>query len=135
VDKTKGDPVTGGTLNTYGVLTIRADKVGEATVLSRIIAMVREAQGSKAPIQALADKIAAVFVPTVIGIAFLTLIIWRLALGEWVPGLLRMVAVLVIACPCAMGLATPTAIMSFERHSFPERYSPGNSRPGRCDPL
>jgi len=112
VDKKKGDPVTGGTLNTYGVLKIRADKVGEATVLSRIIAMVREAQGSKAPIQALADKIAAVFVPSVIGIAFLTLIIWRLALGEWVPGLLRMVAVLVIACPCAMGLATPTAIMA-----------------------
>jgi Cu+-exporting ATPase len=112
VDKRKGDPVTGGTLNTYGVLTIRADKVGEATVLSRIIAMVREAQGSKAPIQALADKIAAVFVPTVIGIAFLTLNIWRLALGEWVPGLLRLVAVLVIACPCAMGLATPTAIMA-----------------------
>jgi len=112
VDKKKGDTVTGGTLNTYGILKIRADKVGEATVLSRIIAMVREAQGSKAPIQALADKIAAVFVPTVIGIAFLTLIIWRLALGEWVPGLLRMVAVLVIACPCAMGLATPTAIMA-----------------------
>lgn len=112
VDKKKGDPVTGGTLNTYGVLRIQADKVGEATVLSRIIAMVREAQGSKAPIQALADKIAAVFVPIVIGIAILTFFIWRLALGEWIPGLLRMVAVLVIACPCAMGLATPTAIMA-----------------------
>jgi len=112
VDKKPGDSVTGGTLNTFGMVKIRADNVGETTVLSRIIAMVREAQGSKAPIQALADKIAAVFVPTVIGIAFLTLIIWRLALGEWVPGLLRMVAVLVIACPCAMGLATPTAIMA-----------------------
>lgn len=112
VDKKGGDKVTGGTLNTFGILKIRAEKVGEETVLSRIIAIVREAQGSKAPIQALADKIAAVFVPTVIGIALLTFLIWRIALGEWIPGLLRMVAVLVIACPCAMGLATPTAIMA-----------------------
>ena len=89
-----------------------ASRVGKDTVLAQIIRLVREAQGSKAPIQALADKVAAVFVPTVIGLAALTFAIWWLAGGEFVPAMIRMVAVLVIACPCALGLATPTAIMA-----------------------
>ena len=81
-------------------------------MLAQIIRLVQEAQGSKAPIQALADRVAAVFVPGVIGIAFLTFILWWSIGGEFVPSMIRMVAVLVIACPCALGLATPTAIMA-----------------------
>lgn len=112
VDKGPGTKVTGGTLNGEGLLKFEARKVGKDTALARIIRLVQEAQGSKAPIQALADRVAAVFVPTLIGIALLTFILWLSIGGEFVPAMIRMVAVLVIACPCALGLATPTAIMA-----------------------
>ncbi len=112
VDKTPGDAITGGTLNQEGRLKFRATRVGKDTALARIIQMVREAQGSKAPIQALADRVAAVFVPGVIGIALVTFGIWWAVGGAFVPAMIRLVAVLVIACPCALGLATPTAIMA-----------------------
>jgi Cu+-exporting ATPase len=112
VDKTVGDAVTGGTLNQFGRITFEARRVGKETALAQIIRLVQEAQGSKAPIQALADKVAAIFVPTVIAIAFITLAAWWAITGDGVEALIRMVAVLVIACPCALGLATPTAIMA-----------------------
>ena len=112
VDKSPEDRVAGGTINGEGRLKFEATKVGSDTALARIIRLVQEAQGSKAPIQALADRVASVFVPTVIGIAFLTFIMWWVIGGEFVPSMIRMVAVLVIACPCALGLATPTAIMA-----------------------
>ena len=112
VDKGKGDRVAAGTINGEGRIRFRAEKVGKDTALAHIIRLVQEAQGSKAPIQALADRVAAVFVPAVIGIALMTFIIWWTAGGEFVPAMIRMVAVLVIACPCALGLATPTAIMA-----------------------
>ncbi len=111
VDKTKGSKVFGATTNQQGLLSIRATGVGSDTALAQIIRLVRQAQGSKAPIQRLADKVAAVFVPVIILIALITMAIWWVALGEFVPAMIRMVAVLVIACPCALGLATPTAIM------------------------
>ena len=110
VKKEKGDGVIGATLNTYGAITIRATKVGKDTVLAHIIRMVEEAQGSKAPIQSLADKVAGIFVPVVVTIALLTFIITYFLSG-FSPALISAVAVLVIACPCALGLATPTAIM------------------------
>jgi len=112
VDKSPGDSVVGGTINGEGRLKFKATKVGSDTALARIIRLVQEAQGSKPPIQALADRVASVFVPAVIGIAFLTFIIWWVIGGEFVPSMIRLVAVLVIACPCALGLATPTAIMA-----------------------
>jgi P-type Cu+ transporter len=112
VDKSVDDMVTGGTVNGDGLLTISATRVGKDTVLAQIIRMVQEAQGSKAPIQALADRVAAVFVPAVIVIALVTFGVWWGVTGEFVPAMIRMVAVLVIACPCALGLATPTAIMA-----------------------
>ena len=112
VDKAKEDMVTGGTVNGEGLLKFEATRVGKDTALSQIIRLVQEAQGSKAPIQALADRVAAVFVPAVIGIAVITFGIWWGITGEFVPSMIRMVAVLVIACPCALGLATPTAIMA-----------------------
>ncbi|MCD4723115.1 MAG: heavy metal translocating P-type ATPase [Desulfobacula sp.] len=112
VDKKKDDMVTGGTVNGQGLLKFCATRVGKDTALSQIIRLVQEAQGSKAPIQALADKVAAVFVPAVISIALITFGIWWGITGEFVPSMIRMVAVLVIACPCALGLATPTAIMA-----------------------
>ena len=112
VDKTPGNQVAGGTINGQGRLKFEATRVGKDTALARIIRLVREAQGSKAPIQALADRVAAVFVPAVIGIALLTFILWWAIGGDFVPSMIRMVAVLVIACPCALGLATPTAIMA-----------------------
>jgi P-type Cu+ transporter len=112
VGKSKGDVVTGGTVNGDGLLQMQATRVGKDTVLAQIIRMVQEAQGSKAPIQALADRVAAVFVPVVIAIALVTFGIWWMVTGEFVPSMIRMVAVLVIACPCALGLATPTAIMA-----------------------
>jgi Cu+-exporting ATPase len=112
VDKGPGDHVTGGTMNQEGLLKFRATAVGKETALAQIIRLVREAQGSKAPIQALADRVSAVFVPTVIGIALLTFILWWWVGGTFVPAMIRMVAVLIIACPCALGLATPTAIMA-----------------------
>ncbi len=112
VDKEPGLKVVGGTINQEGLLKIKAEKVGKDTALSRIIRLVQEAQGSKAPIQAIADKVAAVFVPAVIGIAILTFIAWWMTTGQFVPAMIRLVAVLVIACPCALGLATPTAVMA-----------------------
>ena len=112
VDKKKEDTVVGGTINGEGLLKFRATRVGQETALAQIIRLVQEAQGSKAPIQALADRVAAVFVPGVILIAFVTFGIWWGITGEFVPAMIRLVAVLVIACPCALGLATPTAIMA-----------------------
>jgi len=112
VDKKPGDGVTGGTLNSEGLLKFTARRVGKETALAQIIRLVQEAQGSKAPIQALADRVAAVFVPAVIGIALFVFFFWWLASGDFVFAMIRLTAVLVIACPCALGLATPTAIMA-----------------------
>ena len=112
VQKSPGDRVTGGTINGAGRLKFEAERVGKETALARIIRLVQQAQGSRAPIQALADRVAAVFVPVVIGIAMLTFALWWAIGGEFVPAMIRMVACLVIACPCALGLATPTAIMA-----------------------
>ncbi len=112
VERKEGQKVIGGTLNTTGSVDVRATAVGRDTVVAHIIRMVEEAQGSKAPIQSLADKIAAVFVPVVIGIALVTFVGW-LALGHAgaTVAMINAIAVLIIACPCALGLATPTAIM------------------------
>jgi copper-transporting P-type ATPase V len=110
VDKAAGDAVVGATLNAHGVLTVRATAVGADTALAQIVRLVEEAQGTKAPVQRLADRIAGVFVPVVLGLALLTLAGWWLT-GEPGQGLVAAVAVLIIACPCALGLATPTAIM------------------------
>jgi P-type Cu+ transporter len=112
VDKKPGDSVVGGTINGQGRLKFQATRVGRETALAQIVRLVQEAQGSKAPIQALADRVAAVFVPGVILIALATFVIWWSVTGQFVPAMVRMVAVLVIACPCALGLATPTAIMA-----------------------
>ncbi|MDM7915053.1 MAG: copper-translocating P-type ATPase, partial [Candidatus Eisenbacteria bacterium] len=112
VERGPGDPVFGATINGTGSFTFRATRVGKQTVLARIVAMVREAQGSKAPIQRLVDRVAAVLVPAVIAAALVTFVVWMLAGPE--PrlsyALSKFVAVLIIACPCALGLATPTAI-------------------------
>jgi Cu+-exporting ATPase len=112
VDKGQGNKLFGGTINGEGLIKFEATGVGKDTALARIIRLVREAQGSKAPIQALADRVAAVFVPGVIGIALMTFVLWWTLGGDFVSAMIRMVAVLVIACPCALGLATPTAIMA-----------------------
>ncbi len=112
VDKHPGDKVVGGTINLEGLLKFNATHVGKQTVLAQIIRLVQEAQGSKAPIQALADRVAAVFVPSIIIIALVVFLLWFFAKGDFVAAMIRMVAVLVIACPCALGLATPTAIMA-----------------------
>jgi Cu+-exporting ATPase len=109
-EKGPGDEVTGATINTFGAVRFRATKVGKDTALAQIIHMVEEAQGSKAPIQRLADQISGIFVPIVLAIAALTFAYWYYASG-FAPALVNAVAVLVIACPCALGLATPTAIM------------------------
>ncbi len=112
VEKGPGDEVVGATLNREGALRFRATRVGSETALAQIIRLVQQAQGSKAPIQRLADQVAAVFVPVVIVLAVGTFLVWWLAVGAgFTPALIRMVAVLVIACPCALGLATPTAVM------------------------
>ncbi|MFS0636499.1 heavy metal translocating P-type ATPase [Mesobacillus foraminis] len=114
VDKTAGDMVIGATINKNGSLKIRARKVGRDTALAQIIKVVEEAQGSKAPIQRLADQISGVFVPIVVGIAIITFLVWFLFVspGEFAEALEKFIAVLVIACPCALGLATPTSIMA-----------------------
>lgn len=109
--KQPGDPVYAATLNGEALLRCRASGVGSQTLLAGIIRMVETAQGSKAPVQRLADRVAAVFVPAVALIALLTLLGWWLLAGEFTQGLINAVAVLVVACPCALGLATPTAIM------------------------
>jgi len=111
VEKTVGDSLVGGTMNSYGSVRFEAVHVGKDSVLSRIISVVEEAQGSKAPIQKLADKVAAIFVPIVLVIALGTFLIWWLVVGSLTNAVIAAVAVLVIACPCALGLATPTAIM------------------------
>ncbi|MFZ5910015.1 MAG: heavy metal translocating P-type ATPase [Chloroflexota bacterium] len=120
VGKGPGDPVIGATLNKLGLLKFEATKVGKETALAQIVRLVEEAQGSKAPIQKLADQVSAVFVPVVILIALITFAAWyffapitnyQFSDSIFTTALIRMVAVLVIACPCAMGLATPTAVM------------------------
>jgi Cu+-exporting ATPase len=112
VERKEGGRVIGGTMNRNGSMEFRAAAVGKDTVLARIVRLVEDAQGSKAPIQTLADRVASVFVPVVIGIAFLTFILLFFAGDETFAGaLIRFIAVLIIACPCALGLATPTAIM------------------------
>ncbi|MDP3437603.1 MAG: heavy metal translocating P-type ATPase, partial [Bacteroidales bacterium] len=113
VEKREGDKVLAGTINQRGTFLFTATKVGGDTLLAQIIKMVKEAQGSKAPVQRIADKIAAVFVPVVIGISLLTLILWLVigGSGMFAKAILSAVSVLVIACPCALGLATPTALM------------------------
>jgi copper-transporting P-type ATPase V len=111
VDKVVGDPVTGATVNSGGVLTVRATRVGAETALAQIVRLVEDAQASKGHIQRLADRVAGVFVPVVIAVAVLTFAAWTLVGGDPRQGLVAAVAVLIIACPCALGLATPTAIM------------------------
>lgn len=111
VDKRPGDAVTGATVNLQGQVWYEATRVGADTVLAQIIRVVQQAQGSKAPIQRVADRVAGVFVPAVIAIALLTFLVWWGATGDFTAAVIRLVAVLVIACPCALGLATPTAIM------------------------
>lgn len=113
LEKKEGEQVFAGTINQKGSFQFRAEKVGSETMLAHIIRMVQEAQGSKAPVQKLVDKIAGIFVPVVIGIAVVSFIIWNVFGDEngFTHGLMAMVTVLIIACPCALGLATPTAIM------------------------
>ncbi|MCL6486396.1 MAG: heavy metal translocating P-type ATPase, partial [Janthinobacterium lividum] len=112
VDKHVGDKVTGGAINADGLLLVRTQAVGGETTLSRIIRLVEDAQAAKAPIQHLVDKVSAIFVPVVLLLALLTMFGWWLANGELENAIINAVAVLVIACPCALGLATPTAIMA-----------------------
>ena len=112
VAKHAGDRVTGGAINGEGLLLVRTTALGAESTLARIVRLVESAQAKKAPIQRLVDQVSAVFVPVVIALAVLTLLGWGLVTGQWETGLLNAVAVLVIACPCALGLATPTAIMA-----------------------
>jgi Cu+-exporting ATPase len=112
VTKRAGDKVIGGSINGEGLLRIEAQAVGAETTLARIVRLVAGAQASKAPVQRLVDRVSAVFVPVVVGVAVLTFLAWWLAAGDAQAGLLAAVSVLVIACPCALGLATPTAIMA-----------------------
>lgn len=111
VEKTLGDEVAGATINTSGALTMRATAVGSDTALAQIVRLVHEAQTAKAPVQRLADRISGIFVPIVLAIAMTSLVGWWVLAGRPVQGLIAAVAVLIIACPCALGLATPTAIM------------------------
>lgn len=112
VAKHEGDKVTGGSVNAEGLLVVKTTAIGAESTLARIVRLVESAQAKKAPIQRLVDQVSEVFVPVVIGIAFLTLLGWGIATGNWETAILNAVAVLVIACPCALGLATPTAIMA-----------------------
>ena len=112
VPKAPGDRVTGGAVNGEGVLQIRTTAVGSESVLARIVRLVADAQAKKAPIQRIVDRVSAVFVPVVIVIAMLTVLAWGWFGGDWTRAILDAVAVLVIACPCALGLATPTAVMA-----------------------
>ncbi len=110
-DRKSGDTVFGATINKQGLLKVEATKIGRESALAQIISMVEQAQGSRAPIQRVVDRVAAYFVPLVIGTAFLVMGIWLVSGAGLVAALIRLTAVLVIACPCAMGLATPTSIM------------------------
>jgi Cu+-exporting ATPase len=112
VPRHEGDKVTGGSVNAEGLLVVQTTAIGAESTLSRIVRLVESAQAKKAPIQRLVDRVSEVFVPIVIGIALLTLLVWGLTGGDWEVAILNAVAVLVIACPCALGLATPTAIMA-----------------------
>jgi Cu+-exporting ATPase len=112
VAKHEGDKVTGGSVNGQGLLVVRTTAIGAESTLARIVRLVESAQAKKAPIQRLVDQVSEVFVPVIIGIALLTLLAWGLIAGDWPVAILNAVAVLVIACPCALGLATPTAIMA-----------------------
>ena len=103
--------VIGATINKFGTFKFEATKVGKDTALSQIVKMVEDAQGSKAPIQKIADQVSGIFVPVVVGIAVITFLIWYFISGDLTKAIVSAVAVLVIACPCALGLATPTAIM------------------------
>ncbi len=111
VEKKPGDYVIGATINKFGAFKFEATKVGKDTALSQIVKMVEDAQGSKAPIQKIADKVSGIFVPVVVGIALAAFLIWYLSTGDFTKAVVSAVSVLVIACPCALGLATPTAIM------------------------
>jgi Cu+-exporting ATPase len=112
VAKGPGDRVTGGAINAEGVLTVKTLALGAETTLARIIRMVESAQAAKAPIQRIVDRVSAVFVPVVLVIAVLTFVAWAVVSGDWEMALINAVSVLVIACPCALGLATPTAVMA-----------------------
>lgn len=114
VEKREGDTVIGATINKNGILRIKATKVGKETALAQIIKVVEEAQGSKAPIQRVADVISGIFVPIVVGIAVVAFLIWYFLVtpGDFAEALEKAIAILVIACPCALGLATPTSIMA-----------------------
>ncbi|MBD3166021.1 heavy metal translocating P-type ATPase [bacterium] len=112
LDREPGDVVYGGTVNGAGRLVIRATGVGSETALGRIVRLVREAQASKAPVQRIADRVSAVFVPVMVGVALLVFALWWALGGDFTQAILRMTAVLVITCPCALGLATPTAVMA-----------------------
>lgn len=112
VYKTESDKVTGGSVNLDGVLEVNATSVGAESTLAKIIRLVEQAQGAKAPVQALVDKVSAIFVPVVLVVALITLLAFGIGTGDWTTGILNAVAVLVIACPCALGLATPAAIMA-----------------------
>jgi P-type Cu+ transporter len=112
VDKKPGDPVIAGAINLEGFFRFQATRVGHQTALAQIIAFVQAAQGSKAPVQALADRVASIFVPAVILTAVITFLVWWILSGDMVSAMIRLVSVLVIACPCALGLATPTAMMA-----------------------
>ncbi|MFA4937129.1 MAG: heavy metal translocating P-type ATPase [Patescibacteria group bacterium] len=111
VDKQSGDRVYGATLNINGFIKVRIERVGEGTILAQIVKLVADAQTKKAPIQKLADRVAGIFVPIVLAIAVITVVCWYLTTGDITQAIIPAVAVLVIACPCALGLATPTAIM------------------------
>jgi Cu+-exporting ATPase len=112
VSKHEGHRVTGGSVNGQGLLVVKTTAIGAETTLARIVRLVESAQAKKAPIQRLVDRVSEVFVPVVVGIAFVTLLAWGIVSGDWETAILNAVAVLVIACPCALGLATPTAIMA-----------------------
>ena len=112
VAKHEGDEVTGGSVNGEGLLLVQTTAVGAESALARIVRLVETAQAKKAPIQRLVDRVSEVFVPVVIGIAAITVLGWGVLTGNWEAAILNAVAVLVIACPCALGLATPTAIMA-----------------------
>ncbi len=111
VVKSPGDRLFGATVNGDGLLTMRITEAGDSTALARIVRLVKEAQAGRAPVQRLADRVSGVFVPVVVGVAVLTFVLWWQIGGDPIAAMVRMVAVLVVACPCALGLATPTAIL------------------------
>ena len=111
VYKVKGDRIFGGSINLDGLVTVEVTQTGRSTLLSRIIDLVESAQAGRAPVQKLVDKVSAIFVPVVIGVALLTLVLWFAWTQNWETSIINAISVLVIACPCALGLATPTAIM------------------------